>query len=174
MIWSSRDGLAGGAVCAEAAVASSSKARARKRARLLSMGRPLVVGRPRRAGGRAPHIMKARASSRRGEGGAEEADQPLVEKGKVLRLADAVPLIGEKQRLVRNARRLQRRLDGMQVLGRDIRIVHALHDEEPRLDARDEMDGRALAIALRHLLGAAAQHLLDVGAEVGTGRAVVD
>src|SRR5712692_3761707 len=105
---------------------------------------------------------------------AEKLDQPCVEHAQILRLAHAVALIGEHQRLVGHMRAPERFLDHAHILRRHVGIVGALHDEEAALDAVDIVDGRALAIALGRHGRAAAHHLLAVGADVRPGRLVVD
>ena len=80
----------------------------------------------------------------------------------------------EDQHLVRHPGGVEGLAHRGQVLGGDVGVERALDDEEPPLDVADVVHRRALAVALGHLLGASAQHLLRVGAQVGAGAVVVD
>ena len=57
-------------------------------------------------------------------------------------------LVLEGQHLMGDLRPLPGAAHRGQILRRHIGIAHALDDQQPALDVVDEMDGRALAVAL--------------------------
>src|SRR3990172_7519903 len=108
------------------------------------------------------------------EGAREELRQPQIERLLVLGPRDAVPLVLEGQHLEFDVVPLQGVGHDPDVFRRDVRVLQTLHDEQPALDIRHEVDRRPFVIFFGSLIRPAAHHLLAVRAQVGARRVVVD
>src|SRR5918997_4038807 len=107
------------------------------------------------------------------EGALEEVGHACVENFEVLRTGDAVSLVVEGEHFVGKTEVVESLCDGVDVIGGDVRVLEALHDQDASADVPHEVYRGAFVVALRDLVWGAAHHLLAVGPEVWAGRVIV-